>query len=231
MNTKDTEKNRAELLGTAVLFQSLSLQDLIPIIHASKATTYAANTPLFSRGDAATHFFFIISGSVRLYRITADGKEKVIEIIRKGETFAEAVALVDKPYPVSANTLDETEMIQIPAEMLQNIISENGELALKMLSSLSLRLHKFVNDIHALSLSTAQQKVAGYFLAFLSDEDTPQHIELPSKKAILASRLGLQPETFSRVLRDLKKQDIIIETADGIEVTQPEKLRALWGEG
>lgn len=216
-----------DALSKAAIFQSLCTKDLTPIANVSKKVSYPANTRLFGQGDPAEHFFFIVTGSVRLYRLTPDGKEKVIEIIRAGETFAEAVAFMDKPYPVSANTIEDTELIKIPMDALKQLMRHNTEMTFKMLSSLSLKLHKFVNDIHALSLSTAQQKVAGYFLAFLSDEDVEQRIELPSKKVILASRLGLQPETFSRVLRKMKKQGVICEDEVGIIVLQPDKLRAL----
>jgi CRP-like cAMP-binding protein len=151
----------------------------------------------------------------------------VIEIIRAGETFAESVALLDKPYPVFANTIDATQMIQIPAAVIRTLMTQNTGLAIKMLASLSLRVHKFINDIHTLSMSSAQQKVAGYFLAFLSDEVAEQRISLPSKKAIVASRLGLQPETFSRVLGKMKDQGVIVEDGAEIVVLQPEKLREL----
>ena len=216
-----------QFLRTAAIFQSLSQTDLMPIANASKKISHPANAQLFAEQDPATHFFLIITGSVRLYRLTPDGKEKVIEIIRAGETFAESVALLDKPYPVYANTIESTEMIQIPAAVIRNLMAQNTGLALKMLASLSLRVHKFINDIHTLSMSSAQQKVAGYFLAFLSEEVTEQRIRLPSKKSIVASRLGLQPETFSRVLSKMKECGVILEDGAEIVVLQPGKLREL----
>jgi CRP-like cAMP-binding protein len=216
-----------QFLRTAAIFQSLSQTDMMPIANASKKVSHPANAPLFAERDPATHFYLVISGSVRLYRLTPDGKEKVIEIIRAGETFAESVALLDKPYPVFANTIDATQMIQIPAAVIRTLMTQNTGLAIKMLASLSLRVHKFINDIHTLSMSSAQQKVAGYFLAFLSDEVAEQRISLPSKKAIVASRLGLQPETFSRVLGKMKDQGVIVEDGAEIVVLQPEKLREL----
>lgn len=216
-----------QFLRTAAIFQSLSQTDLMPIANASKKVSHPANAPLFAERDPATHFFLVISGSVRLYRLTPDGKEKVIEIIRAGETFAESVALLDKPYPVYANTIDPTEMVKIPAAVIRSLMAQNTGLSLKMLASLSLRVHKFINDIHTLSMSSAQQKVAGYFLAFLSEETTEQRIELPSKKSIVASRLGLQPETFSRVLGKMKERGVIREDGAEIVVLQPEKLREL----
>jgi len=219
------------LLRNAAIFQTLSQTDLMPIANASKKTSHAANAALFSENDPAHHFFLVVSGSVRLYRLTPDGKEKVIEIIRTGETFAESVALLDKPYPVFANTIEATELIRIPAAVIRSLMTQNTGLALKMLASLSLRVHKFINDIHTLSMSSAQQKVAGYFLAFLSDESNQQRIDLPSKKAIVASRLGLQPETFSRVLGKMKERGIICEEHSQIIVLQPEQLRALRDTG
>lgn len=216
-----------QLLRTAAIFQSLSQTDLMPIANASKKVSHAANALLFAEQDPATHFFLVIKGSVRLYRLTPDGKEKVIEIIRAGETFAESVALLDKPYPVFASTIEATEMIKIPAAVIRSLMAQNTGLALKMLASLSLRVHKFINDIHTLSMSSAQQKVAGYFLAFLSDETIEQRIQLPSKKAIVASRLGLQPETFSRVLGKMKERGVILEEGADIVVLQPEQLREL----
>ena len=220
-----------QLLRSAAIFQSLSQTDLMPIANASKRVAHTANTPLFAEQDPAKYFYLVLTGSVRLYRLTPDGKEKVIEIIRAGETFAESVALLDKPYPVFANTIEASEMIQIPAAEIRNLMAQNTGLSLKMLASLSLRVHKFINDIHALSMSSAQQKVAGYFLAFLSDETTEQRIELPSKKSIVASRLGLQPETFSRVLGKMKDRGVIREDESGIVVMQPEKLRELRDAG
>lgn len=216
-----------QLLRTAAIFQSLSQTDLMPIANASRKVIFAANAPLFSEQDPATHFYLVLSGSVRLYRLTPDGKEKVIEIIRAGETFAESVALLDKPYPVFANTIEASEMIKIPAGIIRSLMAQNTGLSLKMLASLSLRVHKFINDIHTLSMSSAQQKVAGYFLAFISEEATEQRIELPSKKSIVASRLGLQPETFSRVLGKMKERGVIREDESGIVIENPDKLRAL----
>lgn len=216
------------LLANAAIFASLNEEDLKPIAQVCKKMTHKAGNALFSQGEPARHFFYILSGSVRLYRLTADGKKKVIEIIQKGETFAEAVALVDKFYPVHAETIDDTEMIWVPASVLRGLIEADVSIALKMLSSLSIRLHKFVNDIHALSMSNAEQKVASYFLAFLDESITNQHIELPSKKSIVASRLGLQPETFSRVLRKMKSHGILEEDDHGFVILQPNKLKDIW---
>lgn len=219
-----------QLLRIAPLLQNLTQHDLLPIANASRKVSCAAGQQLFIEGDPASQFFLVLKGSVRLYRLTHEGKEKVIEIIRSGETFAESVALLGKPYPVCASAIEALEMIAIPAEVIKVQVEQNTGLALKMLASLSLRAHRFMNDIHVLSMSTAQQKVAGYFLAFLSEEANEQSIQLPSTKALVAARLGLQPETFSRVLGRMKERGVIREENAQIVVLAPEKLRQLRDE-
>jgi CRP-like cAMP-binding protein len=216
------------LLRGAPLFNSFTDTDLAPISAASRLVSLKLGTLLFRERDPSQHFFLVIKGSMRLYRLTPEGKEKVIEIISQGQTFAEAVALLNKPYPVYASALEPTELIAIPSQVLRDQVLVNQELAFKMLASLSLRIHGFLNDIHTLSLATAQQKVAGYLLAFLEQSEDEQTIRLPATKAMIASRLGLQPETFSRVLSKMKEQGVIQEDKNQILILSSSALKQLW---
>ena len=214
-------------LRRAAIFNSLSDTDLAPLAASTRLQSLKAGSLLFRAGDASYAFFLVLSGSVRLYRLTPDGKEKIIEIIRAGETFAEAVAIMDKPFPVFATAIEKTELLAIPSDVFRTQLQQQQGLAFKMLASLSMRVHKFLNDIHTLSLSTAQQKVAGYLLAFLDEQDFDQPIQLPATKAMIASRLGLQPETFSRVLGKMKEQGVITEDKAQILILSPSALKRL----
>ena len=214
-------------LRRAAIFNSLSDDDLAPLAATTRLQSLKAGTLLFRAGDESYAFFLVLSGSVRLYRLTPDGKEKIIEIIRAGETFAEAVAIMDKPFPVFATAIENTELLAIPSDVFRTQLQQQQGLAFKMLASLSMRVHKFLNDIHTLSLSTAQQKVAGYLLAFLDEQDFDQPIQLPATKAMIASRLGLQPETFSRVLGKMKEQGVITEDKAQILILSPSALKRL----
>ncbi len=216
-----------ELLRLAPLFQGLSDKELSPFVHTAQRQQFKPGEMLFAAGDVAEAFFLLIKGNVRLYRLSPEGREKVIEIVPSGQTFAEAIVFLNKPYPVFANALDETEVLRIPAKVMLKELHNNSDLAVHMLARLSIHLHKFVNDIHALTLSNAKQRIAGYLLAFI-DEQAQQHkVCLPANKATIASRLGLQPETFSRVWSSLKKEEIILEYNDHIVIHSPDALRAL----
>ncbi len=216
-----------QLLQQITLFNTLSTSDLAPFVKAAHHHVLAHGQLLFSQGMPATAFFLVVSGSMRLYRLSPEGKEKVIEIVHRGETFAEAVAILDAPMPVYASAIEKTELIAIPSEVLRQQLKQNPELAIKMLANLSRRIHQFLNDIHHLSLSNAQQRVASYLLSFSAGEVENYQIYLPATKAMIASRLGLQPETFSRVLSKMKKMGIIIEHESYIVVCSSQALRRL----
>jgi CRP/FNR family transcriptional regulator, dissimilatory nitrate respiration regulator len=221
---KNTEDIAAQLAQCA-FFRTLSGEDLAPFVDAARPLTLASGQALFRSGEPAHAFFILLSGHLRLYRLTSEGKEKIIEIIEPGQSFGEAVAFLDKPFPVFATAIDACTVLSLPSALLRAQVAQNQGLALRMLAGLSTRVHQFVQDIHALSLSSAQQRVAGYLLAFLDDGAGAQTLQLPATKAMVASRLGLQPETFSRVLTRLREQGIVAEGRDGITVLSPAALR------
>lgn len=201
-------------LQQANLFRGLSAAELTPLAKACQVLSLAARQRVFAAEAPARHFFIVINGSVRLYRLNPNGKEKVIELILAGQSFAEAMVLLQKPYPVFAETLEVSTLLAIPSAVFLTQLRQQPELSFKVMASLSMRLHQFVNDIHALSLESAQQRVAGFLLALTADELS--HLSI--SKAVIASRLGLTPETFSRVLSKLKEQGSIAETEGELQV-------------
>lgn len=201
-------------LQQANLFRGLSAAELMPLAETCQILSFTARQQVFAAETPAQHFFIVMTGSVRLYRLNPNGKEKVIELIRAGQSFAEAVVLLQKPYPVYAETLEASQLLAIPSAVFLAQLRQQPELSFKVMASLSMRLHQFVNDIHALSLESAQQRVAGFLLAL----DENELSQLPMSKAVIASRLGLTPETFSRVLSKLKEQGSIAETEGELQV-------------
>jgi CRP/FNR family transcriptional regulator, dissimilatory nitrate respiration regulator len=210
-------------LRRVALFESLLDDELIPFVKTTLKRHYLAKEIIFYEQDKADYFFIVLSGLVRLYRLTEEGKEKVIELIRPNESFAEAVVFSKGAYPVCAEAVENSELLAISADTILQELTQCPALALKLLANLSRRLHIFIKDIHTLSLENAQQRVAGFLLA-IADEK-PCH--LPFSKATIASRLGLSPESFSRVLSRLKNDGIITEKAQTLEIIDVKRLRSL----
>jgi CRP/FNR family transcriptional regulator, dissimilatory nitrate respiration regulator len=223
MKTPHDTKELLHALHQTALFDSLSPDELMPFVQTSFKKDYTAKQMIFYEGDEANYFFIVLSGMVRLYRLTEEGKEKVIEFIRPHDSFAEAVVFLKGTYPVCAEAVEHSELLAVSADTILQELTQSPTLALKLLANLSRRLHVFIKDIHTLSLENAQQRVAGFLLA-MADEKT---CHLPFSKAMIASRLGLSPESFSRVLTRLKSEQIVLEKAQSLEIIDLERLRCL----
>jgi CRP-like cAMP-binding protein len=95
-----------------------------------------------------------------------------------------------------------------------------------MLAAMSLHLHDLVQKVEQLSTRTALERVAGFLASLGRSGDGPLHIRLPHDKSLIAGRLGMRPETFSRALFRLR--DYGVDEVDGeIRIRNPQSLMAL----
>jgi len=183
---------------------------------------------LFQQGEPAKRFYIVRSGHVKLFRISPQGQEKVIEIITPGQSFAEAALFTEKPvYPVCATALEDTVVEGFDGELLRSIIDESPATALEMLRTLSIRQHKLIGEIEALSLQNATLRVACYLLRAVEEGDGGADIRLVSQKKTIASRLSTQPETLSRILTALDRAGIVKIDGPTVTLLDPEALRAV----
>jgi len=166
----------------------------------------------------------VVYGQVMLAVGTPSGAEKVVEIIGPGMTFGEALMFTDRPYLVSSTVLSDSLLLHVNKEILFGELDRDPRLARRMLAGLSWRLHMLVKDVEALTLHSATQRVIGY-LTRLSDEADGAFIRLPVQKVLVASRLNLTPEYFSRILHDLADEGLLRIDGRDIELLDPQRLR------
>jgi CRP-like cAMP-binding protein len=206
-----------DVLARIPLFSELAPHQVDLVAAATRQVRLARGEVLFQAGDACRAFHCVVSGQVKLTLSTADGAEKVLEIIAAGETFGEAVMFVGRPYPVTAAGLLPTVLLTVPAAVVLDLVTTDPMFARRMLAGLAVRLHAMINDVESLSLRTGTQRVAGLLLGLAGDRPRPGvEVVLPAGKAVLASRLNLTPETFSRTLRDLSTAEVITVQGRGI---------------
>jgi CRP-like cAMP-binding protein len=157
---------------------------------------------LFSQGDPARRFYLVEKGQIRLFRLSPEGAEKVIEIVSPGQTFAEALMFLNTPrYPVCAAALAPVELIAIDARDFARMLRESVDTCFVVLGALSQRLRALIGEIDNLTLHTAKSRVARYLVAHCPEDR--RAFELDVRKGVLASRLSVKPETFSRVIKQL----------------------------
>lgn len=221
----DNELRRLPLLSELDDAQLARMRD------TRQSVKLAAGETLFHMGDTSRHFYFVDQGAVKLFRVSPNGQEKILEIIRTGQMFAEAVMFFAKPlFPVNAEALEGTTLTAFDSSSFMSILHDSPETSIRLLGTLSMRLHHRVNEIDALSLQNSTLRVVNFLLNRLSENDgaTPT-IELEAAKKVIAARLSIQPETFSRVLHTLADAGAIVVDGRKVVVKDINVLREFSG--
>lgn len=195
------------------LFRALSDLQLSQLLEDSQLLNLKKGVDVFRQGEPCNHFGFIISGSVKIYRLTPDGQEKVFEVIGDRKTCAETMMFMDTgQYTATAQTLQPTQLLWFPNTTYTNLLRDNPDTALAFLTVLSKHMHQRMNEIEILSLKNATHRVIRYILSqalgSCSRCNTPS-FELPITKRLVANHLSIQPETFSRIIHHLSDEGII----------------------
>ena len=229
-----TASKTQALLAQSPLFREIAPEEIGRIALACHDIHAPKGTILFQKGDPSTGFYLIVYGQVKLTFLAQSGAEKIVEIISQGQTFGEAVMFLEKPYPVYAQTLADSLLLHVSKHAVFEEIRSNRTFALKMLAGLSIRLHGLVHDVADYSLSTSMQRLIGFLLSqdksgTKLEPGTSITFPLPAGKAVIASRLNITPETFSRLLHDLSSSGLITVRGRDITLLDPEKLKGFGG--
>ncbi len=219
-----------QLLAQAPLFADLTDDEIAHFIPGVRETLAARGDILFHRGDPCNGFHLILEGQIKLAFLSPDGHEKVIEILRPGQTFGEAIMFVDKPYMVMAQALADSRLLHISQQVVFEQMDREPRFCRKIIAGLSRRLHQLIADVESYSLRSGRDRVIGYLLR---EEERagepvltgPVSIRLPTSKSTIASRLNLTQEHFSRILHDLIAADLIEVQGRTIHVPDIAKLR------
>lgn len=224
------EERLCELLKQVPLFDSLGCEDIARLAHDVREIEVARGEVLFHRGDICHGFHLILSGQIKLAFTSAEGNEKVVEILHAGQTFGEAVMLMEMPYVVMAQALTDTRLMLIGKQALFDQLALNPVFCRRVLAGLARRLHGLMHDVESYSLRSGRERVIGYLLRVdESDGETTSRggvsLRLPAAKSTIASRLNLTPEHFSRILHELCDAQLIRVEGRTIHVTDIARLR------
>jgi CRP-like cAMP-binding protein len=226
---KHTSFKVHSLLSNLPLFNDLQEADIERIATGTTTRHAAKGETLFRRGDPCNGFHVVIYGQVKLGFTSAQGAEKVVEIIGPRQSFGEALMFLERPYIVSAQTLEDSLLLHVAKAAVFREIEADPLFARRMLAGLSRRLHGLVSDVESYSLRSGAQRVIGYLLrdGFEHKAAAGRVIELtlPTTKNIIASRLNLTPEHFSRVLHELTAARLIEVDGRMVRILDVDRLR------
>jgi len=216
-------------LANLPLFRELNPLEIDRLALGTREIYAARGEILFHKGDPCVGFHVVVYGQVKLAFSSPHGAEKVVDIIGQGQSFGEALMFMERPYIVYAQALADSMLVHVAKETVFAELDHDPRFARKMIAGLSSRLHALVRDVEDYCLSSGAQRVIGYLLR--EDQEaqagTSLTVTLPVSKGVLASRLNLTPEHFSRILHELAEDGLISVEGRNVRILDLEKLRAV----
>ena len=200
-----------QVLRAHHLFATLEPAQFDRIAREVRPLHAATGDCLVQSGDRADAFFVVAEGSVKLSLFAVNGDEKVLDIISPGQSFAEALLFMQAPvYPITATAIIDSTALRVPGASFCAMLAENRAACFKMLAHLSARLHVQVREIEALTLENARQRLIRFLVARTATTDDGRLVARTGEpRNVIASHLSMQPETFSRLIKNLTDEGII----------------------
>lgn len=212
------------------LFSQLADEERQQIEAHVQQREYAARQRIFEMGESALGMYLVKSGKVKVFRVSPDGAEQVLGVFQAGEEFAMAPVFYGGKYPASAETLEPCQIYFLEREVLVRMITQNPELALRMMGTLAKKLQGLVSMVDSLALRDARGRLARYLARRLPTQP-PLVVQLPMSKTLLSQHLGIKMETLSRTFRGLADEGVLGSTDRGrIEVIDRTQLYLAAGD-
>jgi CRP-like cAMP-binding protein len=216
------------VLANVPLFRELTPDETLLLASAVRELRLGKGQLLFNKGDKPHGFYVLKEGCVQLSFPSELGVERVLEVIKPGESFGEALLFLDKPYPVFAQAVQDSVVLDVPGDSVLALLDQDSRFARKMLAGISMRLHELVSNLETCSMRSSTRRVACMLQHQAPELASNQYdVKLPAAKQVIASQLNLTPETFSRVLHLLSNAGLIRVSGRVIHVLDAEGLRKL----
>lgn len=200
---------KIEQISQVALFQGLPEEQLKDVAAIALEQKFKRGETLFLEGAVAAGFYTVVSGKVKIFKLSLEGKEQILHIFGPGECFGEVPVFAGGNFPAHAEALEETRVLFLPRNGFAELIHAEPSLAMNMLAVLSRRLRQFTHLIEDLSLKEVPSRLAVYLLYLSDRRGKSATVNLDITKGQLASLLGTIPETLSRMLNKMSQTEII----------------------
>ncbi|MBI4303278.1 MAG: Crp/Fnr family transcriptional regulator [Chloroflexi bacterium] len=218
-----------ELLKKIPCFAGLSPELMELMSGGVEKVTFAKGELILMEGEPCPGLFIVQSGSVKLYRSSLEGDEQIVRIVHRGGCF-ECAPLFDKgPNPVSAEALEPTELLLLPASHFEALMTSNPQAVLQIVPMLAMRLRSMLNMIDDFSFRRVSCRLARLLLQ-LSEKESEALVvspHLPLNQQHLACMLGCSRQLTNTSLRKLVESGVIEMKGRRIIVLNAEALRKL----
>lgn len=218
-------RNIITILKKSALFDNVDIETLASISRSASVCEFPKGRVLFLHGEQAQFLYIVISGRLKLFRETFDGAEAVLNVVDSHKVMGSDNVMMNSNYRYSAETIEDCRLLRLPLSILREELQKNHAMALSMLSYMTRKQQRLDQELEQRSLQNASQRIGCFFMRqdFVKEGGNVV-IKLPYDKTLVASRLGMQPETFSRALGKLKTEAGLVVKGGKITVPDIQKL-------
>ncbi len=224
-------KDRAgsdSLVEALPLFKGLPAASRAALLRSAMLHSVPAGTVLFEQGEQPNFQHIVISGSAHLFGRSTEGGEVLIEVVEPSDLVIPAAVMTSAPYLMQARVPEPSRFLLIEAAVFRAAVRQDPVLAQVVIASLSGQFRRLVRQIKNLKLRSSTQRVGCYILALSKRQGTPDRVILPYEKNLIASKLGITRESFSRALSVLQKEGIAVK-GEAITILDAARLGAVSG--
>jgi CRP-like cAMP-binding protein len=209
------------------LFAGLTPDERARAVRGGRICFYPRSQTVFQAGDPVTRFFIVCSGAIQLFKQTGKGGRLTTEVRSVGQTIGTSAicSRLCAHYQVHAQAVQDSAVAEFPAQWLIKFAAQYPAVAENVMASLARRaLMKDVEIERRCTMNAAQQLACFLHRLCVKHRLDPKGFELPYSKALIASMLGMEPETLSRILSKLPALGIEVEDTH-VRIAAPERIR------
>jgi CRP/FNR family transcriptional regulator len=208
--------NDRDAIKSCPLFSGVTDRDLDDLTRIARRQVFVKGQMVFSEGDEATGFYVPVEGKIKLFKLSPEGKERILRIAHPGRTVAEAAIFDIGLFPACAQALEPSVLLFFPKQAILDLLHRNAQLAINMIGGISRILREMMDHVESLTFRDVPSRLARYLLD-LSDMQK-RHVHLPVSKTQLAANLNTAGETLSRSLRKMSDDDLLRVRGRTIEI-------------
>lgn len=204
---------KIELLQSVSIFWDLNEDELGHIADKMVAKHFENGNYIFLEDSEGEQCFFVLEGSVKVTRLSKDGREVILAMLNEGEFFGEMSLLDGESRSANVIALEKTKVLTLDRNDFIAVVNDYPQIAVQLLKELARRLRKSDRQIASLSLSDAEKRIALCIIRFADEQGVIQNgkVSIPKTpiQQDIANMAGTSRETVSRALGLLEKEDLI----------------------
>lgn len=201
-----------EYLKRIPLFKDLKESLVREIANIAVIKRVKKGTVLFQQGEPGEAVYVVKEGSVKISMMDEEGKEYIIHVMKPGEVFAEATLFSSGPYPADAEALEDSILIVLNNDRLEELIRSNSELALELIKVMAKRLQDISKQINSLALRDAIGRTISTLIRLAEEKGEKSGDKITIKEISrqeFASMVGTTRETVTRILNQMSKENLL----------------------